>query len=173
MGIILKKIVVGVPLIMFVALVILIFSVNAGSDSSSISHEKTNEAGKDEKLEMSKHNPANPKYYGLQAEQPLYDGSAEGVVTAVTEKWDRLTIEEQYSIAPDSKAYGIIASVVPEVNYINRNFKSGLAPKLDAWQETAHDITSPVTDLSEERKNLIKRFESQMNDLYVLFENRS
>lgn len=123
---------------------------------------------------MSKHNPANPEYYGFQAEHPIYDESAEGLVAAVTEKWNRLTIEEQYSIVPGSEAYSIIASVVPEANYINRNFKSGLSPELDAWQETAHDITSPVTDLpEEERKNLIKRFESQMNDLYVLFENRS
>lgn len=169
----LKKIIVEVPLLILAAVVVLIISVNAG-DSAPVVQEEPVEATEPGELEMSKHNAENPEYLGLQPEEPLYGGEPEGLVSAVGQKWGSLTIEEQYSIDPNSKAYTIIASVVPEINYIKKNYPSGLDPKLNSWQEIAHKITSPVTDLSEEeRKSLITRFEAQLNDLYVLFENRS
>ena len=61
-------------------------------------------------------------------------------------------------------------SVVPEINFLDSQLNSQWKWKFDALQETAHQLTSPVFELSQEGRNkLIPIFEEDLNRLYEEF----
>ncbi|MGK7377347.1 hypothetical protein ACSFXN_05860 [Planococcus sp. 1R117A] len=167
-----RKLIVAVPLLTLVCLITLVFSVNMRDSESPEIQEEVVQATEPKKLEMSKHNPANPKGYGQQIESSLF-GEPKDLVLSIHGKWNSLSVEEQYLISPDSESYRLISSVVPEINFARSNMDSEMIPKFDSLQETAHKLTSPVIELpEEERRSLIPRFESQLDELYAIMMNR-
>lgn len=119
---------------------------------------------------MSKYNPANPKSYYQQATESAFDGTIEGFLASVHQTWHELTEEERYDGSVYSASYDIIASVVLEINFLNAHIPSEWEWKFDALQETAHQLTSPVIELSQEERNeLISVFEEDLNRLYEEF----
>lgn len=167
----LKKTIVGIPLLTLALLLGLIISVNLADSDSPIVHEEIEE--KEPKvLEMSRDNPANPKAHWFQPEGGS-SGDPKDLVMEVHAAWHNLSIEEQYTTSPDSESYQLIASVVRAVNKVSSNIDSSLTVQFDAFQETAHQLTSPVIELTEEeRRALIPRFDSQLNSLYEIMMNR-
>ncbi|MDN7247152.1 hypothetical protein QWY16_10895 [Planococcus shenhongbingii] len=167
-----RKLIVAVPLLTLVCLITLVISVNIRDSESPKIQEEVVQATESEKLEMSKHNPANPKGYGQQIESSSF-GEPKDLVLSIHGKWNSLSVEEQYSISPDSESYRLISSVVSEINFARSNMDSEMIPKFDSLQETAHKLTSPVIELpEEERRSLIPRFESQLDELYAIMMNR-
>lgn len=168
----LQKTIVGIPLLTLALLTGLIISVNLADSDSPVVHEEIEEK-EPEVLEMSRHNPANPKAHWFQPEGGS-SGEPTDLVMEVHAAWHKLSIEEKYTISPDSESYQLIASVVPAVNKVSGNVDSSLTVQFDAFQETAHQLTSPVIELTEEeRRALVPRFDSQLNALYEIMMNRS
>ena len=162
-----RKAIILIPLLVLVGLAGVITAVNMGDSTVSEVQAEPEEVSEVEELEMSRHNPANPKSYGQQAIESSFDGTIEGFLASVHQAWHELTEEEKYEDSVYSANYDIIASVVPEINFLDSQIANEWQWKFDALQKTAHQLTSPVIELSQEERNeLISVFEEDLNRLY-------
>ena len=165
-----RKVIILIPMLVLAGLAGIILAVNTGDSTATEAQEEPEEVAEVEELEMSRHNPANPKSYGQQPARSAFDGTVDGFLSEVYQSWHELTEGEKYDISVSSSSYDIVASVVPEINFLDSQLNSQWKWKFDALQETAHQLTSPVIELSQEEQNeLIPVFEDDLNRLYEEF----
>lgn len=161
-----RKVVILIPLLVLAGLAGVITAVNMGESPVTEVQPEPEEVAEVEELEMSRHNPANPKSYGQLPGESAYDGTVAGFLAEVHQSWHELSTKEKYDSSVSSASYDIVKSVVPEINFLDAQLDSQWKWKFDALQETAHQLTSPVIELSQEERNeLISVFEEDLNRL--------
>ena len=162
-----RKVVILIPLLVLAGV---ITAVNMGKSPDTEVQAEPEEVAEVEELEMSRHNPANPKSYGQLPGESAFDGTVAGFLAEVHQSWHELSTKEKYDSSASTASYDIVKSVVPEINFLDSQLDGRWKWKFDALQETAHQLTSPVFELSQEERNeLISIFEEDLNRLYEEF----
>lgn len=162
-----RKVIIAIPFMTLVGLGVIITLINMDDADDLIVQEDPIEAAAPEKLEMSEHNPFNPKYKGNQTTESSFDGTVEGFLTDVYMAWTEFEGEEKYDHSVSSTSYGLVASVVSEVNYLEPQIADEWMWKFEELRETAHQLTSPLMELDyKERVVLIHEFEEGLSKLY-------
>ncbi|MFD1030607.1 hypothetical protein [Metaplanococcus flavidus] len=106
----LKKVVVGVPLLTLVALFIFVIFINLNSfDSASVEEEKVNAANA-VSIDLSETVFADPKEYGQPIEKSRF-GEPKDFIIAIHSEWSEMDTGEQYAISFGSESYGLISSI--------------------------------------------------------------
>lgn len=142
-----RKVIIAVPFLTLVGLGVIITLINMDDADDLVVQEDPIEAAASEKLEMSEHNPFNPKYKGNQKMESSFDGTVAGFLTEIHIAWTEFEGEEKYDHSVSSPSYGLVASVVSEVNYLEPQIADEWMWKFDELRETAHQLTSPVMGL--------------------------
>ncbi|MCM3611099.1 hypothetical protein M4S82_07510 [Planococcus sp. MERTA32b] len=168
----LKKVVVGVPLLTLVGLCIFVIFLNLdSSDSASVQEEKVNDT-KTASFDSSENVFTDPKEYGQPIENSRF-GEPKDFILAIHREWSEMARGEQNDISSGSESYGLISALVTEINYLRANIDGALTAEFDALQETAFKLTDSSVGLTEkERTSLIPRFENQLNELFSVMMNR-
>lgn len=165
----LKKIVIGVPLLALTWLVLLAISVNIGDSDSPVAEEVAIE----EKDALEKYKFAN--FEEEEAYQISYTSYSdfESFVNGLYSTWNSLEVEDRYAISSSRDHAQVISSVIPESNHWKMNIETyQMNSQFKRLKETAYKLTSPDIELTkEERATLISWYESQLNDIYIDFRN--
>lgn len=168
----LKKGIVGIPLLALVGLFAFVISINQDSSDSARGQEEKMAGTEAANFDSSESALGDPREYGHPIEKSRF-GEPKDFVLAIHSQWNEMDWEEQYAISATSQSFDLISSLVTEINYLRTNIDGALSAEFDALQETANKITHPDAELSEkELKSLIPLFENQLNKLYGIMMNR-
>lgn len=166
----LKKIVIGVPVLALTWLVLLVISVNIGGSDSPAAEEVAVE----EKDALEKYKFAN--FEEEEAYRISYTSYSdfESFVNGLYKTWNSLKVEDRYAILSAEDHAQVISSVIPESNHWKMNIETyQMNSQFKRLKETAYKLTSPDIELTgEERATLISWFESQLNDIYIDLRNQ-
>lgn len=165
----LKKIVIGLPLLALTWLVLLAISVNIGDSDSPVAEKVEVE----EKDALEKYKFAN--FEEEEAYQISYTSYSDfdSFVNGLYSTWHSLEVADRYAISSGGDHAKVISSVIPESNHWKMQIETyQMNSQFKRLKETAYKLTSPGIELTrEERATLISWFESQLNDIYIDLRN--